>query len=691
MTSRGPHGPLDLPASITLLQVVETTAELNLYKFISFIHQRNKGSFFILAPFPRLCINLLLVKLAISFTLLLILKRFNSMTTKTSISGSKLDSLRKLMQERGIHAYYVPSEDAHQNEYIAPWDARRAFISGFTGSAGYAMVTLKQASLWTDGRYFLQAEKQLDKEHWTLMKDGLPDTPKKHEWLIKILEAGSKVGVDPLLISFEESKKFGDLLKEKDIILEPIDENLIDSVWGSDRPARVYHPIMQLGLEYSGQSAEAKIQSLVDNHLKKNDYKAIIVSELDEIAWLFNLRGSDISFNPIFFAYAIITSEGDCTLYLANEENTSVLLDKLGKELKNVPKILPYNQIFKHLKDTVKGEKKILVSKNCNLALIKALGGPEAVAIKPSPIAADKAIKNETELKGFRECHKRDGAAIVKYFAWLEDQLDKNQELDEVDGANQLERFRQLGKNYVGLSFDTISSTGPNGAVIHYKPEKPSALKIKKDQVYLCDSGAQYLDGTTDTTRTVHFGTPTPFEKEAFTRVLKGVINLDSAIFPKSTAGIQLDTLARKDLWKVGLDYRHGTGHGVGSFLNVHEGPHSISFRRGSSDEPLKAGMTVTDEPGYYHDGSFGIRIENILIVRQANPKYRFGGEDNWLQFENVTMVPIDSNLIDKSLLDKDEITWINEYHAKVKDLILPFLSDDSLATKYLLKATQAI
>ena len=616
------------------------------------------------------------------------------MTTKTFSSSNRLDALRKLMRDKGVQAYFVPSGDAHQGEYIAPWDARRAFISGFTGSAGSAMITLNKAALWTDGRYFLQAEKQLDPENWTLMKDGLPDTPKMHEWLSKSLDANSKVGIDPLLISLEESKKFTESLKEKGLALEPVDENLIDMVWGNDRPDRVYRPITHLGLEFSGRKAGDKIQSLVDNHLKKNDYEAMIVSELDEIAWLFNLRGSDISFNPVFFAYALITNEGESTLYLANKEKASEdLLVKLGQELKAPPKIFPYDQIFKDLKSGNKFTKgkKILVSKLCNLALAKALGDPESVIVKPSPIAAEKSIKNETELNGFRECHKRDGAAIIKYFAWLKNSLEKNEELDEVDGANQLERFRQLGENYVGLSFDTISSTGPNGAVIHYKPEKPSALKIRKDQVYLCDSGAQYRDGTTDTTRTVHFGTPTAFEKEAFTRVLKGVIALDSAKFPKNTTGIQLDTLARMNLWKVGLDYRHGTGHGVGHFLNVHEGPHSISFRRGSSDEPLKPGMTVTDEPGYYHDGSFGIRIENILLVKRAEPKFQFGGEDNWLQFENVTMVPIDTNLIEKALLSEEEVDWINKYHVKIKDTILPYLADDKLASDYLLKATQAI
>ena len=617
------------------------------------------------------------------------------MTTKTSTSGTRLDLLRKLMRERNIQAYYVPSEDAHQSEYIAPWDARRAFISGFTGSAGSAMITLDKAALWTDGRYFLQAEQQLDQENWILMKDGLPDTPKKHEWLIKNLGPDSKIGVDPLLISFEESKKINESLKEKSLMLEPVDENLIDMVWGNERPERTYRPITHLAQEFSGRSAGDKIHSLVENHLKKNDYEAMIVSELDEIAWLFNLRGSDISFNPVFFAYALVTKEGESTLYLAKEENISdTILAKLEQELKSPPKILPYNQIFKELKSGNKFAKegrKILVSKHCNLALVKALGDPDRVAVKPSPIAAEKAIKNETELNGFRECHKRDGAAIIKYFAWLSNSLENGKELDEVDGANQLERFRQLGQNYVGLSFDTISSTGPNGAIIHYKPEKPKAQKILKDRVYLCDSGAQYRDGTTDTTRTVHFGTPAAFEKEAFTRVLKGVIALDSAIFPKNTTGIQLDTLARMNLWKVGLDYRHGTGHGVGHFLNVHEGPHSISFRRGTSDETLKPGMTVTDEPGYYHDGSFGIRIENILLVKPAAPKYQFGGEDNWLQFENVTMVPIDINLIDKSLLTGEEIEWINKYHSKVRDTLHPFLSDDKLATEYLLRATQAV
>lgn len=600
------------------------------------------------------------------------------------------------MQHHNLQAYYVPSEDAHQSEYIAPWDARRAFLSGFTGSAGYAVVTLEKAALWTDGRYFLQAERQLDSKYWELMRGGLPETPKKEDWLERVCEKDARVGLDPKLISFEEGNRMRETLKEKGLELTLVQDNLVDQVWADDKPAAIYNPIEHLPVDYSGRTAGDKLKTLMEKHLKKGGYEAMVISELDEIAWLFNLRGSDIQFNPVFFAYALIKQEGEPVLYLAKGEKAAddLAMQKLSQELGVKPLIKPYSQIYSDLTATYgksSSGKKILVTKQCNMALVESLGGKEAVAIKQSPIAQEKAIKNDVELNGFRECHKRDGAALVKYFAWLEKELSQGAVIDEFAGAEKLEQFRKLGKDFVGLSFDTISGSGPNGAVIHYKPEKETARQITTTEVYLCDSGAQYRDGTTDTTRTLHFGAPKAFEKEAFTRVLKGVIALDTAAFPVGTSGIQLDTLARMSLWKVGLDYRHGTGHGVGHFLNVHEGPHSISFRRGSSDEPLKAGMTVTDEPGYYHDGHFGIRIENILLVEKRQMTGAFGGEDNWLGFENVTMCPIDLKIIDKSLLSGEEVEWVNQYHKKVREALSPLLVNDPLATEYLMKATQAI
>jgi len=323
----------------------------------------------------------------------------------------------------------------------------------------------------------------------------------------------------------------------------------------------------------------------------------------------------------------------------------------------------------------------LLISGSCNTALVNAVKNSRVI-LKPSPIENAKTIKNNVELEGFRQCHLRDAAALCNYFGWLQNELDSGREWDEVDGAVQLEKFRRAQKNCVGLSFPTISAVGPNASIIHYKPEKETAVKITKKLIYLLDSGGQYLDGTTDVTRTVHFGTPTEEEKENFTRVLQGNIALSCAVFPNGTSGMKLDCLARQPLWEVGLDYRHGTGHGVGHYLNVHEGPQSISFHPRSNDVSLKAGMTITNEPGYYADGKYGIRIENVLIVKPAQVPNSSG--DGFLKTENITMVPIQRKLIKQEMLSKKEVAWLNDFHAACWTKVSPLLEPGSLGYKWL-------
>jgi Xaa-Pro aminopeptidase len=355
----------------------------------------------------------------------------------------------------------------------------------------------------------------------------------------------------------------------------------------------------------------------------------------------------------------------------------------------------PYLQIFNDLPELQKmygSSLKLWIDPRCSVALQEAAGGESGCIEARSPILYAKAIKTEAEIEGFRKCHIRDSIALCKYFAWLEEELvvKKNANISEVDGADKLEEYRKELSDFMGLSFDTISGSGSNGAIIHYKPEKHSCSKISVDEMYLCDSGGQFMDGTTDVTRTMHFGTPTDYEKETFTRVLKGHIQLDMAVFPQGTTGYILDVLARTSLWKAGLDFRHGTGHGVGSFLNVHEGPQGIAYRISCNDTPLEAGMTVTNEPGYYEDGKFGIRIENVMIVKQVKTPYLFGDRP-YLGFEHVTVVPIQTKLIKKELLTSEELNWINDYHAYVFEKVSGHLDASSAAYRWLLKETKPL
>ncbi|KAG0204349.1 hypothetical protein BGX28_003704 [Mortierella sp. GBA30] len=624
-------------------------------------------------------------------------RHMSSTTVVPTTSTDRLLRLRALMQdpEHNVTAFVVPSEDAHQepfnlyacwkkSEYVAECDERRAFISGFTGSAGLVVVTLDSAALFTDGRYFLQASQQLD-ANWTLMKAGLPGVPTWQDYLVKDLPPGSRIGIDPLVFTAADAHKLEADLSQVGSSLVP-GPNLVDQIW-DNRPARPARRLMTLSITTTGRSHAEKIQQL-RRDLENRGVFGCLVSGLDEIAWLFNMRGSDVHCNPVFFAYAVVTRE-KVLLYLQDNAITKEVKLHLGKDII----IRPYESIqadLKTLSNTLKANKqKILLGSRTNLALAMVLGKENTVEAR-SPVTDAKAIKNGTELDGIRQCHLRDAAAVINYFAWLEEQLSKGQELDEADVADQLQRFRAEQAGFFGPSFDTISSTGPNGAIIHYKPEKPTAARINANELYLCDSGGQYLDGTTDITRTLHFRTPSEHEKRCFTRVLQGHIAIDSTIFPEGTTGYVLDAFSRRALWSDGLDFRHGTGHGVGAFLNVHEGPHGCGQRIGFNEVPLVPGMTLTNEPGYYEDGRFGIRIENVLLVRNIRTKHQFGGKA-YYGFEHVTFVPIQTKMIEKSLLSKDEVEWINKYHAECLEKVWPFLDPDSPGSRWLKREAVSI
>lgn len=453
-------------------------------------------------------------------------------------------------------------------------------------------------------------------------RSGLPSSPREQRSLgsipllllpVRLLILGSPTNTADSLAA--DARKLSEKIKKKggkDLIA--VKENLVDSVWDSARPARPNEKADVLTLDFAGKKFQDKIDDLRKD-LDKKKSAGFVVSMLDEIAWLYNLRGSDIPYNPVFFSYAVVTPTTS-TLYIDDSKLTAAAKTHLsGVEVR------PYDAVFtdmEALSSSSTGESKYLVSNKASWALYQALGGEDKVDLVRSLIGDAKAVKNETEMKGMRECHIRDGAALSEYFAWLEDQLiNEKAKIDEVEGADKLESIRSKHKHFVGLSFDTISSTGANAAVIHYKPEPGACSVIDPKAVYLCDSGAQYLDGTTDTTRTMHFGEPTDMERKAYTLVLKGHIALDNVKFPKGTTGYAIDVLARQFLWAEGLDYRHGTGHGVGSFLNVHEGPIGIGTRVAYSEVPLAVGNVISNEPGYYEDGAFGIRIESKL-----RPKY---------------------------------------------------------------------
>ncbi|WFD30335.1 Xaa-Pro aminopeptidase [Malassezia sp. CBS 17886] len=566
-----------------------------------------------------------------------------------------VQALRDAMQEHRLDAYVVPSEDEHASEYPATSDLLRGYISGFNGSAGCAVVSADEALLFTDGRYFLQASQQLQPDVWALMRMGEPDVPSWQEWLMHNLSRSARVGVDPKLVSAEEFRQLAADLREVSVKLVALENNLVAGVW-ADRPHRPQAPIFPLPDAITGQSFAAKTAALRKEIKERNAY-GFVATMLDEVAWLFNLRGSDVPFNPVFFAFALVTMDR-CVLYVSESQVT----DEARAHLRGAVEIVPYAKFYDDLRALCVslGERKLLVGRRASFAVVDALGAENAVVTR-SIIVDQKSIKNPVEIKGFREAHLRDGAALVSYFAWLEEQLLAGHKVSETDAANKLTEFRATHGDFRGLSFPTISSTGANGAIIHYSPPEVGSPAVDPDALYLCDSGAHFTFGTTDVTRTLHFGTPTRDQKRAFTRVLQGHIAIDSLVFPYNTTGYVIDALARAPAWKDHLEYRHGTGHGVGHFLNVHEPPMGIGTRPVFNETGIKPGMVISNEPGYYLDGEWGIRIENLIIK-------------GFLRFEHITMVPIQAKLIDGELLSPEERAWFNAYHDEVRAKLRPIL-----------------
>uniref|UniRef100_A0A8C9A233 Xaa-Pro aminopeptidase 1 n=1 Tax=Prolemur simus TaxID=1328070 RepID=A0A8C9A233_PROSS len=574
------------------------------------------------------------------------------------VTSELLRQLRQAMRNseyvtEPIQAYIIPSGDAHQSEYIAPCDCRRAFVSGFDGSAGTAIITEEHAAMWTDGRYFLQAAKQMD-SNWTLMKMGLKDTPTQEDWLVSVLPEGSRVGVDPMIIPTDYWKKMAKVLRSAGHHLIPVKENLVDKIW-TDRPERPCKPLLTLGLDYAGISWKDKVADLRLKMAERN-VMWFVVTALDEIAWLFNLRGSDVEHNPVFFSYAIIGLE-TIMLFIDGDriDTPSVkehLLLDLGLEAEYRIQVLPYKSILSELKTLcadVSPREKVWVSDKASYAVSEAIPKDHRCCMPYTPICIAKAVKNSAELEGMRRAHIKDAVALCELFNWLEKEVPKGG-VTEISAADKAEEFRRQQVDFVDLSFPTISST---------RRSMPPAWLSR------CF--------------------------ECFTYVLKGHIAVSAAIFPTGTKGHLLDSFARSALWDSGLDYLHGTGHGVGSFLNVHEGPCGISYKT-FSDEPLEAGMIVTDEPGYYEDGAFGIRIENVVLVVPVKTKYNFNNRGS-LTFEPLTLVPIQTKMIDVDALTDKECDWLNNYHVTCRDVIGKELQKQGRqeALEWLIRETQPI
>ncbi|RLF65446.1 MAG: aminopeptidase P family protein [Thermoplasmata archaeon] len=592
--------------------------------------------------------------------------------------SERIARLRELMKERGVQAYLVPSTDPHHSEYLPECWKRRQFISGFTGSAGDVVVTLNRAGLWTDGRYFLQAEDQLQGSGIDLFKMGLPETTKMEDWIVSQLPEGSSVGVDPRVLSVEAAGKLKKAFSEKDISLKYIDRNLVDVIW-EDRPAPSDSPITVHPPEFSGETVEHKLER-VREKLSSKGCSSHVLCALDTIAWVFDLRGKDIDYNPVFISYAVITEE-DAHLFVDRGKVT----EDVREHLANLVTFHPYEEISSFLKGLAeKGGRVWIDPVTTNKWLMLPLEGKVKIHMERSPITDLKSVKNRTELAGFRKCLATDGAAMVRFLKWLEEAVPSGG-VTEISAALKLEGFRREGEGFVGLSFNTISAYGEHGAIIHYDPTPETDVELKPEGIYLVDSGGQYVNGTTDITRTVSLGEPNEEQREMFTRVLKGHIDLAMLRFPRGFSGKQIDAFARKALWDAGKNYGHGTGHGVGHYLNVHEGPMGITPR--DKGVPLMEGNVLSNEPGYYKAGEYGIRTENLVVIEKDQ---ELSSEElEFLKFETITLCPIDLRLVDEELLTEEERKWLNDYHRKVREELSPLLDEDHV--RWLSERTRAV
>lgn len=577
--------------------------------------------------------------------------------------AERLAKIRALMKKNNIDYYFVPSRDEHNNEYLPQCWKRRAYISGFTGSAGDVLIGLNDAYLWTDGRYFLQAEQQLDKNLFTLMRQQQGMATPIHEWL-REHAAGKRVATDPRVMTPSERMLWHNALNSINGELVSIDENFVDAIW-DDQPTIQFNKIMTLAEKYTGQSAQEKLAALREKLTLKNA-GAHAINLLDAIAWLFNIRGSDISYNPLAICYALITQD-NATLFIDSAHLDDDSCDYLSKQHITV---LPYEEYPNALQQVT--ETTLIDPKSANWWMTQNLKNA-TILFDESPIDLMKAVKNKVEQQGMREAHRRDGLALCKILHWLENNWQTETELSV---AKQVERLRAEDPEFRGPSFNTISSYAEHGAINHYAVNEKTDIPLGDNAPFLLDSGGQYFEGTTDVTRTLHFGTPSADIIHQYTLVLKGHLALRHAVFPHGTCGEQLNAIAHLPLWSEGLDFGHGTGHGVGCYLCVHEGPQRIS--NAYTHVPLVPGMIVSNEPGFYIGGSHGFRIENlVLTVPKFTVEQSKSGHGPFYSFEDLTLAPYARNMIDKSLLTAQEIAWVDDYHQEVYDKLHADLPQD--------------
>jgi Xaa-Pro aminopeptidase len=586
---------------------------------------------------------------------------------------ARLSAFREELVRRKLTGFVIPRADQQQNEYVAPSEERLAWLTGFTGSAGLAIVLTRQAAVFVDGRYTLQAAKQVDTDAWKI--EPLVDPSPEH-WLAKHLAAGDRLGFDPWLHTSAAAERLAAVCAKAGAELIAVDSNPVDSVW-TERPAPPLGPVAVHGTEFSGETEADKL-GRIRLEIAKLGVDALVLSDSHAVAWTFNIRGADVSHTPLPLSYALVPTDGRPTVFIDHRKLSNSARDHLEQSADVAEP------------DAMAPKLRELAQQGASIALDSATAADalsrliEAAGGKPvrgsDPVNLLKAVKNATEIAGTRTAHRRDAVALARFLAWVDREAPSGA-LTEIDAVEALETFRRETGALRDVSFPTIAGTGPNGAIVHYRVTRKTNRRIAPGDLLLIDSGAQYEDGTTDVTRTIAIGTPTAEMRDRFTRVLRGHIAIARAVFPDGTTGAQIDTLARQFLWQAGIDFDHGTGHGVGSYLSVHEGPARIS-KLGTT--PLRRGMILSNEPGYYKTDGFGIRIENLELVIGADLT---GAEKQVNAFETLTLAPIDARLIDLNMLSEQELRWLNDYHARVRREVRPLLDE---ATKAWLDAATA-
>jgi Xaa-Pro aminopeptidase len=576
-------------------------------------------------------------------------------------STPRVAALRTELARRGLTGFIIPRADCHQNEYVPASEERLAWLTGFTGSAGVAIVLAERAAMFVDGRYTLQVRDQVDTALFEIVP--VAETP-PDQWLEKTLTGADRLGYDPWLHTAEGAEKLAKACTTAGATLTAIDPNPLDALW-TDRPAPPLGPVVLHDLRFAGEETATKL-SRIRPEIAKLKADALVVSDPHNVAWTFNIRGSDVAHTPLPLSFAIVPREGRPALYIDGRK----LSNEVRSSLEALADVREPTDFARDLAALGKLQKTVRLDQATGAdALARLVTGSGGKAPRgPDPITLMKAVKNSVEIEGARNAHRRDGAAVVRFLAWLDREAPRGT-LTEIDAVEALESFRRDGGLLKDVSFPTISGAGPDGAIVHYRVTRKTNRPIKPGELFLIDSGGQYQDGTTDITRTVAIGEPTTDMRERFTRVLKGHIAIARAVFPEGTTGAQLDPLARIALWEAGVDFDHGTGHGVGSYLSVHEGPARLS-KLGTV--ALKRGMILSNEPGYYKTGAYGIRIENLVLVTEG-PSVE-GAEKPLNAFETLTFAPIDQRLIDRAMLTADEAAWLDHYHACVAQTLTPLL-----------------